>query len=157
MNQKSINLFRSADMPTILDHLQNELASRNESPIWREKVIPFATAILSVLVPLYEQKLLFDPQGRHKDELSAELFFQWSDFVSLKMLAFTLQRSNEASKLLRTKIDESLCENYKSVDLTALGEYLSKNRVDLSREDLDFPISTYNLHQGVSNVIRSLL
>jgi len=90
-------------------------------------------------------------------ELTPELFFRWSDFVSLKTLAFTIQKSNVAGVLLRTKLDVAVCKNYKSIDLKILGDYLSKNSVNLENEALDFPISNYNLHQGVSNVIKSLL
>ena len=157
MKQESYELFESATVETILEVLQNELQKRNESPFWREKVVPFSEAILSVLVPLRDRGMLFDPQGASVSLLTPELFFAWSDFLSLKTLAFTLQKSNEAGVLLRTKLDAPLCQKYVPVDLTTLGAYLSKNRVNLENEYLDFPISSYNLHQGVSNVIKSLL
>lgn len=157
MKQESYELFESAAVQTILEVLQNELQKRNESPFWRERVVPFSEAILSVLVPLREQGILFNPQGESVFLLTPELFFAWSDFVSLKTLAFTLQKSNEAGILLRTKLEQTLCQKYTPIDLKILGAYLSKNRVDLENEYLDFPISSYNLHQGVSNVIKSLL
>lgn len=157
MKKESIELFKNANQDLILLTLKNELEKRNESPIWKQKVIPFSEAILSVLIPLKEQDLLFNPQGEYKNELSIELFFEWSDFLSLKTLAFTLQKSNEASKLLRTKIDEQKCAGYKNIELDKLATYLANNRVNLQNEYIDFPIATYNLHQGVSNVIKSLL
>lgn len=157
MKQTSYELFESGSIEAILKVLAQELQLRNESPFWRERVVPFSEAILSVLVPLREQGLLFDPQGERAERLTPELFFAWGDFVSLKTLGFTLQKSNEAGKLLRTKLDEEQCLAYAPLDLTLLGAYLSKNRVNLENESLDFPIATYNLHQGVSNVIRSLL
>ena len=119
--------------------------------------MPFSSAILSVLISLRDADMLFDPQGKEVEVLTPELFFEWSDFVSLKTLAFTIQKSNESKKLLRTKLDSSTCEKYKEIDLTMLGDYLSSQNVNLENEALDFPISTYNLHQGVSNVIKSLL
>ncbi|MEK6658811.1 MAG: hypothetical protein AABY36_03920 [Campylobacterota bacterium] len=157
MKQESYNLFRSADIQTILQTLESELKSRNESPFWRDRVVPFSEAILSVLVPLRDANMLFNPEGVAVSELTPELFFRWSDFVSLKTLAFTIQKSNVAGVLLRTKLDVAVCKNYKSIDLKILGDYLSKNSVNLENEALDFPISNYNLHQGVSNVIKSLL
>lgn len=157
MKQDSYVLFRSADIKTILEILENELKNRNESPFWRDRVVPFSEAILSVLVPLRDANMLFDPEGKAISELTPELFFRWSDFVSLKSLAFTIQKSNEAAILLRTKLDDMICKNYKEIDLKILGDYLSKNSVNLENESLDFPISNYNLHQGVSNVIKSLL
>ncbi len=157
MKQESYELFRSGDIQKILDVLGTELKSRNESPIWQMKVVPFSKAILSVLIPLRDNKMLFTPEGTFVEELTPELFLRWSDFVSLKTLAFTIQKSNEAGVLLRTKLDDSTCQRYKNIDLKDLGDYLSANNVILEKESLDFPISTYNLHQGVSNVIKSLL
>ncbi|MCF6340535.1 MAG: hypothetical protein L3J10_07290 [Sulfurimonas sp.] len=157
MKQESYELFKSAKIQTILDILKNELKTRNESPFWADKVIPFSGAILSVLIPLRDADMLFNPEGKAEEVLTPELFFKWNDFVSLKFLAFTIQKSNEAGELLRTKLDGSICENYQTVDLKPLGDYLAKNRVNLEDESLDFPISNYNLHQGVSNVIKSLL
>lgn len=157
MKQESYNLFKNADIQTILRILEDELKNRNESPFWRDKVVPFSEAILSVLIPLREENMLFNPEGEAVSELTPELFFLWSDFVSLKTLAFTIQKSNEAGVLLRTNLDTATCEKYKNIDLKILGNYLARYTVNLEDEFLDFPISSYNLHQGVSNVIKSLL
>ncbi|MEA1955283.1 MAG: hypothetical protein U9N02_02175 [Campylobacterota bacterium] len=137
MKTQSYNLFKSASTENILKVLDAELQERNESPIWKLKVVPFSEAILSVLIPLRDSNSLFDPEGKKADELTPELFLRWSDFVSLKMLYFKMQNSD--------------------LDISILAEYLSSNNVNLKDEALDFPISTYNLHQGVSNVIKSLL
>jgi hypothetical protein len=157
MKQESYELFKNASLEEIVQILDTELKTRNESPFWADKVVPFSTAILSVLIPLKEAGLLFTPEGDKAETLTPELFFMWNDFVSLKSLAFTVQKSNAAGKLLRTKIEPELTKNYKSIDLGLLGAYLSRYTVNLENEELDFPISNYNLHQGVSNVIKSLL
>jgi len=157
MKQESYELFKSAEIQTILDLLASELKTRNESPFWADKVIPFSGAILSILIPLRDANMLFNPEGKVEEVLTPELFFKWNDFVSLKFLAFTIQKSNEAGELLRTKLDDSVCKGYKNIDLKPLGDYLAQNRVNLEDEGIDFPISNYNLHQGVSNVIKSLL
>jgi len=157
MKQESYELFKTAKIEEILTILEEELKTRNESPFWADKVIPFSQAILSILIPLREKNMLFNPEGKAIDELTPELFFVWSDLVSLKSLAFTIQKSNAAKELLRTSLDSSTCREYKNIDLEFLGEYLSKNNINLQDENLDFPISAYNLHQGVSNVIKSLL
>lgn len=157
IKQESYKLFKIATVEEIVSRLDSELKTRNESPFWTEKVVPFSRAILSVLIPLRENNMLFTPEGRAVKELTPELFFEWSDFVSLKTLAFTIQKSNVAGELLRTSLDSEVCKRYKDIDLTSMGDYLSKNNVNLENESLDFPISTYNLHQGVSNVIKSLL
>ena len=137
MKQESYELFKSADIETILTVLDKELQLRNESPIWKLKVVPFSQAILSILIPLRDSNQLFDPEGNRVETLTPELFFKWSDFVSLKMLYFKMKSSD--------------------MDVETLKIYLAQNNVNLDNEYLDFPISTYNLHQGVSNVIKSLL
>lgn len=157
MKQESYDLFKNASLEEIVEALDKELQTRNESPFWTDKVVPFSRAILSVLVPLRDNHLLFTPEGSHAEELTPELFLRWSDFVSLKMLAFTLQRSNDAGALQRTKLEDEKTQSYQKIDLKLLGDYLSRYTVNLEDESLDFPISHYNLHQGVSNVIKSLL
>lgn len=157
MKNETYELFKNANRETIVKVVEDELKTRNESPFWTDKVVPFTDAILSVLIPLRDQNLLFTPEGDPVDELSPELFFTWSDFVSLKTLAFTLAKSNDAGKLQRTNLDDEVCEKYEAIALDDLGKYLSKYTVNLENESLDFPIPNYNLHQGVSNVIKSLL
>lgn len=157
MNESTKELFRLKSIDDITTALDITLKSRNESPFWTDKVVPFSKAILSVLVPLRDQDLLFDPEGKYQETLSEELFLEWMDFVSLKMLAFTIQASNDVSKLLRTSLDEERCLTYKPIDIETLASYLTKYNVNLENENLDFPIANYNVHQGVKNVIKSLL
>jgi hypothetical protein len=62
-------------------------------------------------------------------------------------LAFIIQQSNEQNTLVRTDYKNV---RYKVINLEKLGVYLSSNRVNIVDEDsLDFPISIYNLHQGM--------
>ena len=156
MKEETYILFDNGTFEEIIETIAKELETRNESPFWKDKVVPFSEAILSALVPLRDNGILFNPQGKKETKLTPELFLEWGDFVSLKTLAFTLQKSNEAHELLRTKLSPELCQTYKEVELKLLGDYLSRYSVNLEYEDLDFPISNYNLHQGVSNVIKSL-
>jgi hypothetical protein len=157
MKQESYELFKNGDIQTIAEVIGAELQTRNESPFWSDKVVPFTTAILSVLIPLRDKEMLFTPEGEQADELTPELFFLFNDLVSLKTLAFTIQMSNEAGALLRTKLESSTCQRYEKIELQILGDYLGRYSINLEKESLDFPISNYNLHQGVSNVIKSLL
>ena len=157
MKPESYELFKNENLETVVKAIEDELKTRNESPFWADKVVPFSKAILSILIPLRENNMLFNPEGDGVAYLTPELFFEWGDFVSLKMLAFTIQHSNMAGKLQRTKLSEDVCAKYSELDLSILGDYLSKYNVNLEDEMLDFPISNYNLHQGVSNVIKSLL
>jgi len=156
MKPETYELFLHADRETIVKTIEDELKTRNESPFWSDKVVPFSEAILSVLIPLRDNNLLFDPQNRPQASLTPELFFEWHDFLSLKTLAFTIQKSNAMKALQRTQYDAQDCARYEEIDLTLLGNYLARYTVNLEDELLDFPIANYNLHQGVSNVIESL-
>jgi hypothetical protein len=157
MKPETYTLFKTANIETIVKEIDSELQTRNESPFWSDKVVPFSKAILSVLVPLRDKGLLFNPENIPQEELTPELFVEWQDFMSLKMLAFTIQKSNISGKLERTKLSAEDCQKYEEIDLELLGDYLARYTVDLKDEILDFPISNYNLHQGVTNVIKSLL
>lgn len=150
-------LFAEASGEEIVHTLETALKEADEAPFWAEKTIPFCRAILSVLIPLREQNLLFTPEGRPQTVLTAELFERWCDLVSLRSLAFTLQRSNLSKKLERTDYGESDCKRYKAIDLETLGSYLSSYMVDLEDENHDFPIAHYNLHTGITGVIKNLL
>ena len=157
MNESTKELFKSKSIDDITTALDITLQSRNESPFWTDKAIPFTKAVLSILIPLREQDLLFNPEGKYQETLSPELFLEWMDFVSLKMLAFTIQASNDISKLVRTSIDEQKCLTYKPIEIETLAAYLTNYNVNTLDEKLDFPIANYNVHQGVKNVIISLL
>lgn len=148
------SLFRSAEAPAILGAISTALERSDEAPFWREKSVPLSEAILSVLIPLREQKLLFDPEGTPKSELTAELFLRWCDLYSLKTLAFTLAKSNQEGKLLRTKI---ITDAYQPIDLEILGKYLSGYSVNLENEMVDFPVTNYNLHIGMTTLLSKIL
>lgn len=157
MKLETYTLFATADLESIVSTIAKELETRNESPFWADKVVPFSRAILSVLIPLRDNGILFNPENKREKKLTPELFFAWQDFLSLKTLAFTIGKSNDLGKLTRTELDAEACEKYEKIDLKLLGDYLASYNVNLEKEILDFPISSYNLHQGVTNVIKSLL
>ena len=70
-------------------------------------------------------------------------------------MAFVIQESNEKNELVRTDYKNV---EYKVINLEKLGVYLSSNRVNIIDEDsLDFPMSIYNLHQGMVTIIKNLL
>jgi hypothetical protein len=147
-------LLRNGEALAILGAISTALDRSDEAPFWRQKSLPFCEAVLSVLIPLREQNLLFDPEGNPHSELSSELFIRWCDLLSLRTLAFTLIKSNDAGKLLRTKIDT---DSYQSIDLEFLGKYLSSYNVNLENEMVDFPVTNYNLHIGMTSLISKIL
>ncbi len=150
-------LLQSGDADTIVAALEAALQRSDESPFWRVKVTPLVRTLLSVLLPLRDQRLLFTPEGKPETELTPELMLRWCDLVSLRHLAFTLQRSNQSGRLERTRHDAGSAAAYRSVDLEQLGSYLSSYSVDLRNEFADFPITHYNLHVGIADALRKLL
>ncbi len=150
-------IFANGNKEQIIAVLQTALNNSNESPMWVEKSIPLATAVLSVLIPLREQNLLFTPEGKPEETLTGELFIRYCDLANLKWLAFTLQKSNDAGSLQRTKYSADRTTLYDMIDLAELGSYLSSYTVNLEDEWLDFPIANYNLHIGVTDLLKKLV
>jgi len=130
------------------------LDNADEAPMWKQKTLPYVEAISTVLFALRDQGLLFDPEGKPHDLLTPALFLRWCDMMSLKTLAFTLSKSNDAGMLLRTKIIDGA---YTPIDLEVLGKYLSSYTVNLENEAEDFPIRNYNLHVGITALIEKIL
>lgn len=150
-------LLKTGDSSAILGAVSTALERSDEAPFWRQKSVPLCEAILSVLIPLREQNLLFDPEGKAHAELTSALFVRWCDLLSLKTLAFTLASSNKEGKLVRTKLSYEACAAYTPVDLEILGKYLSGYSVNLNDEWVDFPITNYNLHIGMTSLITKIL
>ncbi|MGZ5208009.1 MAG: hypothetical protein ACXWB0_03235 [Sulfuricurvum sp.] len=147
-------LFKTGDSNAIMGALAATLERLDEAPFWAQKTLPYCEAILSVLIPLREQNLLFDPEGNSAAELTPALFLRWCDLMSLKTLAFTLAKSNENEKLMQTKI---VAQKYSPIDLELLGKYLSGYSVNLVDETIDFPIRNYNLHIGITDLISKIV
>lgn len=147
-------LLKSGESSAILGAVSTALDRSDEAPFWRQKSLPFCEAVLSALIPLREQHLLFDPEGNPHSELTHELFLRWCDLYSLKILAFTLAKSNDLGKLTRTKISTN---SYQPIDLEILGKYLSSYSVNLENEMVDFPKTNYNLHIGMTSLITKIL
>jgi hypothetical protein len=155
MSDYFTNLLQNSSQEEILVILKEKLKQSEEPEFWKEKILPFTEAILSVLFPLKDQNLLFDPEGQMIKSLDSNLFFRWTDLVCLKTLAFILQESNEKNRLVRTDYKDI---EYQAINLEKLGIYLSSNRINIIDEDsLDFPVSIYNLHQGMITIIKNLL
>lgn len=154
MNDKLNELLKKSNKQEILDTYKKALENSDEAPFWKEKIVPFVDAILSVLLPLKEQNLLFTPEGKIVKELDSELFYAWTDLISLRTLAFTIEQSNQSGTLLRTEYKDV---NYSKINLEVLGTYLSSFRVNLQDEDnLDFPVANYNLHIGMITIMKTL-
>ncbi|WP_298691740.1 hypothetical protein [uncultured Sulfuricurvum sp.] len=150
-------LLKQENSEAILGAISSTLERSDEAPFWRQKSLPLCEAILSILLPLREQNLLFDPEGNSHEVLTPKLFLRWCDLLSLKTLAFILTASNKEGKLVRTKLVSERCNTYQPIDLEILGTYLSGYSVNLIDEWIDFPITNYNLHIGMTSLLTRIL
>ena len=156
MIQTISQILETSTQDKILELSMLRLNDLNESKMWKDKTPQLVEAILSVLVPLRDQKLLFSADGKVLDRLTPELILDYCDLMSLKTLAFTLEMSNKEKSLKRTKYTKDKTDKYKTIDLSQLGKYLSSYSVNLEDEWLDFPISNYNLHIGIRDIVKQI-
>lgn len=148
-------LLKKASKEEILEEYEKALDKSEEEDFWKDKILPYVDASLSVLLPLRDQNLLFTPEGRKVEQIDKDFFYRWCDLVCLRTMAFILEQSNENNSLLRTDYKNA---EYKTIDLKILGEYLNSYRVNLTDEDnLDFPVANYNLHTGMLTTIKTLI
>jgi len=148
-------LLKNSSKEQIVEQYSKALDLSDEDDFWKEKILPYVDAVLSVILPLRDQKLLFTPEGRIVEEINKEFFYRWSDLICLRTMAFILEESNEKEQLVRTDYSDV---KYEKIDLQILGEYLSSYRVNLTEEDsLDFPVANYNLHTGMLTTIKTLI
>ena len=61
--EKFSQILQNSSKEEILEEIENRLKNSDEKEFWKEKVIPFVDSVLSVLLPLREQNLLFNPEG----------------------------------------------------------------------------------------------
>ena len=148
-------LLKTASKEEILEEYSKALDKSEEEDFWKDKILPYVDATLSILLPLRDQNLLFTPEGKKVEQIDKEFFYRWSDLVCLRTMAFIIEQSNEKGSLVRTDYKNV---EYKTIDLKNLGEYLNSYRVNLTDEDnLDFPVANYNLHTGMLTTIKTLI
>lgn len=147
-------MFEDNNTKMLTEALELALQRNNESPFFAEKAIPLVEAVYSVLVPLKEQNLLFNPEGNPIDAYNFDEFLRWTDLVSLKNLYFTIKESNEKGILTRTKYKGT---SFTPIDLSTLKEYVKRYNIHEEFEHEDFPIANYNLHMGIASVIKEVL
>ena len=74
MNDNFTKLLQNSSQEEIIKVLEDKLKNSEEPDFWKEKILPFTQAILSVLLPLKEQNLLFNPEGQIVNTIDSELF-----------------------------------------------------------------------------------
>jgi len=151
------NLLKTANIEEIIKEFSKNLNTDSQESFFNKKAPKFTEIILSVIIPLRDQNLLFNPEGKPLETINVEEFLKWCDLVSLKTLYFTLKQSNVANTLLRTKFKSSQAINYKKIDISLLENYVKENAINLDDELYDFPIRNYNIHMGIGSVIKNVM
>lgn len=147
-------MFEENETKQLIEALKLALKNKNESPFFAEKVTPLIEAVYSVIIPLKEQNLLFNPEGEKIEKFDFDEFLRWTDLVCLKSLYFTLKESNEKGTLCRTSYKDV---DYTPVNLDKLKEYIKRFNIHEEYEEEDFPIAHYNVHMGVASVIKDIV
>ena len=147
-------MFEENNIKQLTQALEIALKNKNESPFFAQKVTPLVEAVFSVIIPLKEQNLLFNPEGKKIETFTFKDFLEWTDLVSLKNLYFTLKESNEKGSLTRVLFNSS---DYNSVDLEVLTDYVKRYNIHEEYEEEDFPIAHYNMHTGIASVIKEIV
>ena len=132
-------LLNKGTINDIKIELEKRLSTSSHSDFWAKKVLPMSSAILSVLIPLRDQKKLINPELEAIELLSIDELVKWSDLVSLRGLYF----------FLKTK--------WTIIDLKPLEEYLHFYNVSLEDPYAEFPIRHYNLNIGIGSVLQDVM
>lgn len=140
-----------------LARLQEALDASQESDFWKKSLIPATKTILATLLSLQSQGLLFTPEGKPLKQLTLTELLRWYDLVSLKSLAFILDQSNQAQKLLRTTYTEEQAARFTPLSLEALSAHLIQYSIALDDELADFPNRFYVQHQELGHIVNRLM
>ncbi len=150
------NMIDLQNHSLFLNNLKQNLDAAHDSPFWKEKLMPAVITILDVLQLLDKQGLLINPEGKKVDSFTLDDLKRWFDLVSLKSLLFTLDESNIAGQLKRSKLSADETKNYQSISIDNLAKHLHQYGISLKDELDDFPNRFYVQHMELGNMLQRL-
>jgi len=148
-------LLQTITLQQLQEELKKRLLKSSHADFWNQKVLPLSEAIFSLILPLRDQGLLFNPETKKVNKLSIDEVLRWTDLVSLRNLYFILKKSNDMGYLIDTEYAKD--DKYAPIDLTIIENYLHFYNVDLNNPIAEFPIRNYNLNQGIGSVLEDLM
>jgi len=130
----------------ISDIIGNMLDTSGENGFWAGRALTMMKALLSILVPLRDMDLLFDPKGNHQPILTLSLLVKWIDLTNLKNLYWIIRESNELGYLDIDTFNQNEKERYTPIDYERLESYLTSVYVDIHNKNAKISESSSKQH-----------
>jgi hypothetical protein len=117
----------------VIDIIGTMLDTSGDNAFWSGRALIMMKGLLSLLIPLRDADLLFDPQGNKVNVLTFSEIMRWIDLQNLKELYFTIRESNDLGYL---DVDGMTSEEKKrypdsGVSIDRLEGYLTSVYVDI--------------------------
>lgn len=91
----TMNPLLKGSADEITDIIGNMLDTGGDNSFWSGRALAMMKGLLSILVPLRDNGLMFDPTGKKVDVLTFSFLGKWIDMQNLKMLYFTIKEANK--------------------------------------------------------------
>lgn len=91
----TLNLLLKGSADEISDIIGNMLEQGGDNAFWSGRALAMMKGLLSVLIPLKDNNLLFTPDGKRVDLLTFSLLQEWIADINLKKLYFTVKVANK--------------------------------------------------------------
>jgi len=130
----------------ITDIIGNMLDTSGDNAFWSGRALTMMKALLSILIPLRDMDLLFDPKFNKQEILTLGLLVKWIDLQNLKTLYFLIKRSNELGYLDIDGWPEEWKKRYQPIDIDRLESYLTSVYLDIHDEDADIQEGSSKQH-----------
>lgn len=148
-NPKESNTFNpllKGDADKVTDIIGNMLETGGDNAFWAGRALSFMKGLLSVLVPLRDMGLLFNPEMEREEILTFGVINKWIALQDLRTLYWVIKKSNDAGMLIVDCFSPEERKKYKPINLDRLKAYLASVYVDLSAEDTKFPDGAEKQH-----------
>jgi len=130
----------------ITDIIGNMLDTSGDNAFWSGRALTMMKALLSILIPLRDKDILFDPKFNKKDILTLDLLVKWIDLQNLKTLYFLIKRSNDLGYLDIDGWPQEWKKRYEPINIDRLESYLTSVYLDIHDEDADIQEGSSKQH-----------
>ena len=142
----TFNPLLKGNADEITDIIGNMLDTSGDNAFWSGRALTMMKALLSILIPLRDMDLLFDPKFKKQEILTLSLLVKWIDLQNLKTLYFLIKRSNDLGYLDIPGWPEDWKKRYQPIDIDRLESYLTSVYLDIHDEDADIQEGSSKQH-----------
>jgi len=142
----TFNPLLKGDADKVTDIIGNMLETSGDNAFWAGRALSFMKGLLSVLVPLRDMGLLFNPEMEREEILTFGVINKWIALQDLRTLYWVIKKSNDAGTFIVDCFSPEEKAKYKPINLDRLKAYLASVYVDLSAEDTKFPDGAEKQH-----------